>query len=117
MSSRSLYRRFKDDKTLNIELLPMKGKRKRNGYKEKRGRQSFRRTLEDREQEFPNYESEFGHLEGDTIIGKNHKSAVITLVERMSKAIIALKPEGRTASEVEERLVNWFSKIPKNLFK
>ncbi|BDP76792.1 hypothetical protein EfmAA242_10200 [Enterococcus faecium] len=38
---------------------------------------------------------EFGHLEGDTIVGIHHKSAVITLVERLSKAIIALKPEGR----------------------
>ncbi|PQF76349.1 IS30 family transposase, partial [Enterococcus faecium] len=29
--------------------------------------------------------------------GIHHKSAVITLVERLSKAIIVLKPEGRKA--------------------
>ena len=40
---------------------------------------------------YPNFETEFGHLEEDTIVGKNHKSAVITLVEKQSKAIIVLQ--------------------------
>lgn len=117
ISSRTLYRRFKDNESLDINLLPMKGKKKPNGYKEKRGKKSFRRTLEDRLESYPNYTNEFGHLEGDTIIGKDHKSAVITLVERVSKAIITLKPEGRTYEEVETRLINWFSKMPRNIFK
>ena len=59
------------------------------------------------------FEEEFGHLEGDTIVGIHHKSAVITLVERLSKAIIALKPEGRKAVDIEIRLMNGFNPYPK----
>ena len=40
---------------------------------------------------YPNFETEFGHLEEDTIVGKNHKSAATTLVEKQSKAIIVLQ--------------------------
>lgn len=111
ISLRTLYRRFKDNESLDINLLPMKGKRKPNGYKEKRGKQSFRRTLEDRFKSYPNYTNEFGHLEGETIIGKDHKSAVITLVERVSKSLITLEPEGRPAEEVEINLSIGFRKF------
>ncbi|QSI00815.1 IS30 family transposase [Treponema phagedenis] len=61
--------------------------------------------------------SEFGHLEGDTIVGKDHKSAVMTLAERVSKLIIALKLAETTAAAVEQRLDQWFTKLPRNLFK
>ncbi|HAQ5919759.1 TPA: IS30 family transposase, partial [Enterococcus faecium] len=57
------------------------------------------------------------HLEGDTIVGIHHKSAVITLVERLSKAIIALKPEGRKAVDIENSINEWLQSVPKNLFK
>src|SRR5699024_4494417 len=85
-SMRTLYRRFETGE-FNLKDLPMQGKRKPNGHQEKRGRQSFRRSIEDRTNDHPNYKKEFGHLEGDTIVGRHHKSAVITLVERMSKCI------------------------------
>ena len=68
-------------------------------------------------QAYPSYHKEFGHLEGDTIIGKNHKSAVITFAERASKLIIALKTPGRKAEDIEVTLTNWFKQLPKNLFK
>lgn len=77
----------------------------------------MRRSIEDRERAYPKYNEEFGHLEGDTIVGKNHKSCIITSVERISKCIITLNPQGRKASDIEERLNKWFSKLPKNIFK
>ncbi len=116
-SARTLYRRFKEDASFDVKKLPMKGKRRSNGEEERRGRQQFRRSLEDREKEFPGYNEEFGHLEGDTIVGKDHKSAVITLVERKTKAIIVLKPKGRKAKEIEERIQKWMDELPRNLFK
>ena len=68
-----------------------KGKRNQNGKKEGWGTRDFRRNLRKRANMYPNFETEFGHLEEDTIVGKNHKSAVITLVEKQSKAIIVLQ--------------------------
>src|SRR5699024_379137 len=115
-SMRTLYRKFESGE-LDVKILPMQGKRKPNGYQEKRGKQSFRRTIEDREREHPNYQKEFGHLEGDTIVGRHHKSAVITLVERLTKCIIAIKPAGRQAANIETSLNHWFDQLPKHLFK
>ena len=116
-SMRTLYRRFKDSALFDVTTLPMKGKRKPNGHKETRGKQADKRTLDDRKKAYPAYESEFGHLEGDTIIGKNHKSAVITFAERVSKLIIALETPGRKAEDIERTLNNWLNALPKNLFK
>ena len=66
------------------------------------GKQAFKRNISEREKDHVDFETEFGHLECDTIVGVHHKSAVITLVERLSKVIIALKPEGRKAANIEE---------------
>lgn len=115
-SMRTLYRKFKSG-IFDVKKLPMQGKRKPNGHQEKRGRQSFRRSIHDRDQEHPNYQKEFGHLEGDTIIGRHHKSAVITLVERLTKCIIAVKPAGRQAANIETSLNQWLDQLPKHLFK
>lgn len=115
-SMRTLYRKFNSGE-FDVNDLPMQGKRKPNGHQEKRGKQSFRRSVRDREQEHPDYQNEFGHLEGDTIIGRHHKSAVITLVERLTKCIIAIKPVGRRAAHIETSLNHWLSQLPQNLFK
>lgn len=64
----------------------MQGKHKPNGYQEKRRKQSLRRNIQDRNHDYPNYQKESGHLEGDTIVGHQHKSAVITLVEGVSNS-------------------------------
>jgi len=92
-SVRTLYRKFKNGE-FNVEHLPMKGRRKPNGHQEKRGKLPFRRTIHERNVHYQHFNEEFGHLEGDTIVGIKHKSAVITLVERLSKVIITLKPMG-----------------------
>lgn len=115
-SVRTLYRMFQKG-VFERATLPLKGKRKSNGHKEKRGKQAFRRSLAERAQDYPQYQEEFGHLEGDTIVGAHHKSAIITLVERQSKAIITLKPAGTKAKDIEETLNRWLAAFPKNLFK
>lgn len=112
----TLYRMFQTG-AFNVRDLPMKGKRKPNGHQEKRGKQAFRRSIHERIKEHPKFENEFGHLEGDTIVGRKHKSAVITLVKRLSKVIITLKPAGRQAMDIENRINHWFQTVPKHLFK
>ena len=115
-SMRTLYR-LADRGILKKEDLPWKGKRKPNGHSEKQGKQAFRRDLRERADSYPNFKTEFGHLEGDTSVGEKHKSAVITLVERCSKAIITLKTNGRKASDIEASINQWLSQIPSHLFK
>lgn len=115
-SMRTLYR-LVDRGVLQVEEMPWKGKRKPNGHSEKRGKQAFRRDLRERSERYPDFETEFGHLEGDTIVGKNHKSAVVTLVERLSKSIITLQTNGRKASDIEDSISSWMAKFPKHIFK
>lgn len=115
-SVRTLYRCFHDE-IFDKKSLPMKGKRKPNGHKEKRGKQAFKRNISEREADYPDFSTEFGHIEGDTIVGVHHKSAVITLVERVSKFIITLKPEGRKAIDIEKSLNAWLSGQPRHRFK
>ena len=111
---RTLYR-LADRDIFKKEDLPWKGKRKPNGHSEKRGKQAVRRDLRDRTVIFPNFKTEFGHLEGDTIVGEKHKSTVITLVEGLSKAIITLKTEGRKASYIDTSINQWLSQVPSHL--
>lgn len=99
-SMRTLYH-LADRGIFKKDDLPWKGKRKPNDKTEKRGKQAFRRDIRERSENYPRFEGEFGHLEGDTIVGKHHKSAVITLVEKQSKAIITLQTNGRQASDIE----------------
>lgn len=115
-SVRTLYRRFESG-DFDQNKLPIQGKRKPNGHQERRGKQAFKRNIAERETDHDSFKTKFGHLEGDTIGGVHHKSAVITLVERISKVIIALKPEGRKAIDIEKSTNTWFQSVPKNLFK
>lgn len=95
----------------------MKGVRKPNDSQEKRGKQAFRRTINNRNEEHPNSEKELGQLKGNTIVGKHHKVAVITLVERLSKYIITIKPDGHRTSDVESSLNNWLYTLPRHTFQ
>ena len=115
-SMRTLYR-LADRDIFKKEDLPWKGKRKPNGHSEKRGKQAFRKDLRERAAVFPNFKTGFVHLEGDAIVGEKHKSAVITLVECCSKAIITLKTNGRRASDIEVVINQWLSQVPSHLFK
>lgn len=115
-SMRTLYR-LADRGIFDKQDLPWKGKRKPNGKKETRGKQAFRRDIRERSKVYPDFDTEFGHFEGDTIVGKHHKSAVITLVEKQSKAIITLQTAGRKASDIEGSINRWLSRFPRHLFK
>ena len=50
-------------------------------------------------------------------MGEKNKSAVITLVECCSKAIITLKINGRKESDIEASINQWLSLVLSNLFK
>lgn len=60
-----------------------KGKNKPHKQKETRGIINNCKSIHERNLIIPNIKNiqEFGHLEGDTIIGKDHKSSIITLAD------------------------------------
>ncbi|RYF40713.1 MAG: IS30 family transposase, partial [Cytophagaceae bacterium] len=47
-----------------------------------------------------------GHWEGDTVIGRNHKSAIVTLVERKSGFSLAAKVSSKDAGEVAAAVIS-----------
>ena len=59
-----------------------------------------------------------GHWEGDLIIGKDHASAVGTLVERSTGYLMLLHlPDAKTADKVDLSMRNAVSKLPGQLMK
>jgi IS30 family transposase len=56
-----------------------------------------------------------GHWEGDLIIGKNHDSAIGTLVERSTRFLIIVHLKKRDATAVRKAFEKAFKNIPKHL--
>ena len=70
-----------------------------------------RLSIDNRPKEVESRE-QFGHWEGDLIIGKNRKIVIGTLVERKSRYTIIVKPKSRKSKDVVMAFVKAFSKIP-----
>ena len=59
-----------------------------------------------------------GHWEGDLVVGRHGRSALITLVERASRfCLIARLPELRTSPLVVEQLTTMIQGLPRDLFR
>jgi IS30 family transposase len=58
-----------------------------------------------------------GHWESDLIVGKNHQSAIATLVERTTRMTILVPLKEKTAPAVRKALVKTVKKLPKEAFR
>ena len=102
----------------SIKQLPMKGKRHPNGYVEHHGKPGqLGRSSYQRYRGLPHYRHEFGHFEGDTVQGKAHRGAVMTLVERQCIAMIVLSIHHKTDDAVNCQLDQWLAKLPRHFVK
>jgi IS30 family transposase len=81
-------------------------RRKRGLKKQKRVLIPNRKGIEER----PKIEG-IGHWEGDTVIGKNHKGAIGTFVDKKSKYFIACLLKGKKPDELNEGTKKAFSGI------
>ncbi len=52
-----------------------------------------------------------GHFEGDTIVGKGHRGAVVSYVDKASKFLLAALCPDRTASSVNEATIALFEEL------
>jgi IS30 family transposase len=82
---------------------------KRGGIKNKTSIHERPDSVEDRE--------EFGHWEGDLIIGKGQKSAMLTLVERSSRYLMVFPIKKKDSKTVVNTMIDAFKEIPKHLRK
>lgn len=55
---------------------------------------------------------EFGHFEGDSVVGKNHKGGVHTEVERLTRMYFAMKVNSISSEEALKAQTKMFSNLP-----
>ncbi len=78
--------------------------RKGYGVQDRRGKVAGKRPLEDRPKKAQD-RSEAGHLEGDTVMGKDGKHCLLTLVDRKTRWTRIIKLKARQVSEVNKALI------------
>ncbi len=81
--------------------------RKRYGSAHNRTGIPDRRDIDERPA-VANKRKRVGDWEADTIIGKNHKGAIVTLDERKTKLRLAAPLPGKKAKDVEEAMISLF---------
>jgi len=104
ISHETIYRYIRNDKKSGGTLykyLRSKGKpyRNRGGAKDSRGRICNAVSIDERP-EVVEEKSRIGDWEIDTVIGKNHQQAIVTIVERVSKFSVMKKVKQKTAEAV-----------------
>ena len=86
--------------TLHQHLRCQKQRRKRYGSRDRRGQLANRRCISERPA-LVDKRNRLGDWEADTIVGKGHQQAIVSLTERKSKLTLLAKVEHATAEAVE----------------
>ena len=89
---------------LHQHLRCQKKRRKRYGKYDRRGQLPNRRSIDERPAIVAD-KARLGDWEADTIIGKNHQQAIVSLVERKSKLTRLAKVERNSEEAVKEAIV------------
>lgn len=91
-----------------------KKRRKKYGSTHTKG-QIVNRVSIDKRPKLVDLKKRFGDFEGDTVIGKNHKQAIVTLVERKSKFTLIQKVDFKTAANVGLAMIQLLKPYQKRL--
>lgn len=115
ISHETIYRHIYADKsfggTLYSHLRCQKKRRKRYAVgRDRRGQIIGRRAISDRPAHIEE-RRQLGHWEGDTLIGKSHKQAIISLVERKSGYAVLAKVGNKTAHLVSSAIIDRLNPI------
>jgi IS30 family transposase len=82
-----------------------KKRRKRYGSRDRRGQLPNRRSIEERP-EMVDQRQRIGDWEVDTIVGKGHQQAIVTLTERKSRLALLRKVDRRTSELVSDAVID-----------
>ena len=109
ISCETIYQRILRDKQAQGDLAQylrcQKSRRKRYGSgRERRGSIKGRVCIEQRPK-VVDQKSRIGDLEGDTMIGKNHQGAIVTLVDRKSRYTFARQVDFKTSDLVGQAVI------------
>jgi IS30 family transposase len=110
ISHETIYRHVYADKAqggvLYKHLRCQKKRRKRYaGGRDRRGQIIGRRPISERPAHIEE-RRQIGHWEGDTVIGKGHKQAIVSLVERKSGYAVLAKVKNKTADLVSNAIID-----------
>ena len=106
ISHESIYRfiYLQPQARLNKKLIKLlvrhKSRRKTPKKRHKTGSKILNQVSIDSRPKHIELRQEVGHWEGDLVIGKNHKSAIGTIVERKSRYTLIIKLKAKNANEV-----------------
>jgi len=95
---------------LHKHLRCRKKRKKRYGSNDRRGKLKNRVSIEQRP-EVVDQRERLGDWEVDTIIGKNHRQAIVSLVDRTSRLTLLKKVERRTAQAVAEAVIDLLKSV------
>ena len=110
MSHETIYRHIYADKAFggplyrNLRCQRKRRKRYASG-RNRRGQIIGRRAISERPVHIEE-RRQIGHWEGDTLIGKSHKQAIISLVERKSGYAVLAKVKNKTADLVSNAIID-----------
>ncbi len=113
VSHERIYQHVWSDKRQGGDLsthLRHKGRkyRKRGNKKDKRGIIKNRIGIEERPKIVED-KKRLGDLEIDTVIGQNHKGAILTINDRVSKIVFIKKLQGKNAEELANKTIETLS--------
>ena len=119
ISHETIYRHIYADKsfggTLYSHLRCQKKRRKRYASgRDRRGQIIGRRAISERPAHIEE-RRQIGHWEGDTLIGKRHKYAIVSLVERKSGYAVLAKVERKSADLVSTAIIKRLKPIAKQV--
>lgn len=86
-------------------------KRKKNGSVNKQGKYAIKYSISERP-EAAELRSELGHWEGDTVVGRKGGARFVTMVDRKSRFLLAVKTANGTAEAVRDGMLRMFSQLP-----
>jgi IS30 family transposase len=100
--------------TLFHHLRCQKKRHKRYGGYDRRGRLPNRVSIEKRPT-IVEQRKRLGDWEVDTLVGKGHRQAIVTLVERKSRFVLLRKVDQRTADQVSNAMIDLLQPVSDHL--